>query len=438
MTSVQSRFCKPRMILEYAPATKIMIRVRLATACIAFALVASSSRLEAAGRMRGSVVDPDGRPVSDVRVTVTTKQLPTFHQVVTTNDKGVFTLGFSQGGLRYTYVLEKEGYETLEVETRGTANQSQRKTFVLVPTVRQAPPVQQISTEDEAILAYNEGLQAARNGDLKTAEASFARSIEKDEGLLPAYSALARVYFDGKDFAAAAATAEKALARVATDAEALRVSYDAYRALGEEDKAAGAAQALKAAEKGVDAAAILYNDGADAYSAGDLDTALAKFQEAATLDPSLTEAHYAIANMQLRNRNFAAAATAAENGLKVKAADRQLLAAAHDAYSGLGEVEKARAVLLRLGAVDPQVSVPSLLAQGAELFNAGRIEEAREILENVLSIDPTAASAHYLLGLYYVGKDDSVAAREHLLRFIEAAPDDPEAPTAREMLRYLE
>ena len=388
--------------------------------------------------MRGSVVDTDGRPVSGVRVTVTTKQLPAFRQVVSTSGKGVFTIGFSNGGLRYTYVLEKEGYETLEVEFRGTANQTQRQTFVLIPTVRQAPPVERISNEAEVIQAYNEGLQAARNGDLRAAEASFTLSIAKDESFAPAYSALARVHLDRQDFTAAVAIAEKALTRAPGNAEALRVSYDAYRALGERDKAASAAQALKATEEGAAAAAILYNDGTDAYSAGDLDTALGKFQEAATLDPSLAQAHYAIANMQLRDRNFAAAATAAGNGLKVKPEDRKLLAAAYDAYSGLGEVEKARAILVRLGAVDPEVGAPRLLAQGAELFSAGRTEEAREILEKVLMLDPTAASAHYLLGLYYAGKDDKVAARDHLLRFIEAAPDDPEVPTATEMLQYLE
>ena len=417
---------------------KIMIRFQLATACIAVVLLASSSLLEAAGRVRGSVVDTDGQPIAGVRVTVTTKELPTFRQVVTTNDKGVFTLGFSRGELRYTYVLEKEGYETLELEIRGTATQSQRKTFVLVPTVRQALPVQQVSTEDEAILAYNAGLQAAQKGDLKTAAASFALSIEKDESLMPAYSALARVHLDRKEFAAAAAIAEKALARVATDAEALKVSYDAYRALGQKDKATAAAQALQAAEEGVAAAAILYNDGADAYSAGDLDTALAKFQEAAALDPTLTQAHYAIANMQLRNRNFAAAASAAENGLELEPDDRKLLAAAHDAYSALGEVEKARVILLRLGAVDAGDSAASLLVRGVELFNAGQTEEAKEILEQVLILDPAVASAHYLLGLYYAGKDDKVVAKEHLLRFIAAAPDDPEVQTATEMLQYLE
>ena len=56
------------------------------------------------------------------------------------------------------------------------------------------------------------------------------------------------------------------------------------------------------------------------------------------------------------------------------------------------------------------------------------------LLEKALAIDPTQARAHYLLGICY-SMDDKAKAREHLNKFIEMAPNDPDAAAAKEMLQ---
>jgi Tfp pilus assembly protein PilF len=43
-----------------------------------------------------------------------------------------------------------------------------------------------------------------------------------------------------------------------------------------------------------------------------------------------------------------------------------------------------------------------------------------------------------MLGLCYVNSGDNAKAKEHFSRFLELAPDDPDAGTAAEMVQYLE
>ena len=57
--------------------------------------------------------------------------------------------------------------------------------------------------------------------------------------------------------------------------------------------------------------------------------------------------------------------------------------------------------------------------------------------EKALELEPEMARAHYRLGLAYLSAGELERARNHLTRFIELQPEDPEAATAREMLGYL-
>ena len=75
--------------------------------------------------------------------------------------------------------------------------------------------------------------------------------------------------------------------------------------------------------------------------------------------------------------------------------------------------------------------------RGMLLFEAGDNNGAIMEFQQVLQIDPDHARAHYRLGICYVNLDDCPLAKYHLQRFIELAPDDPEAGTAKDLLAYL-
>ncbi len=63
--------------------------------------------------------------------------------------------------------------------------------------------------------------------------------------------------------------------------------------------------------------------------------------------------------------------------------------------------------------------------------------EAGVRFRKVLEVDPNYPWANYLLGLVLMGEEDNREAISYLERFIQLAPDDPEAPSARDLVEYL-
>jgi thioredoxin-like negative regulator of GroEL len=72
-----------------------------------------------------------------------------------------------------------------------------------------------------------------------------------------------------------------------------------------------------------------------------------------------------------------------------------------------------------------------------ELYNEGKTGEALPQFERAVAADPQLAKARYLLALCYVNAGQPARAKAELEAFLELAPDDPDAPAAREMLGYL-
>ena len=70
--------------------------------------------------------------------------------------------------------------------------------------------------------------------------------------------------------------------------------------------------------------------------------------------------------------------------------------------------------------------------------NDVKAEEAAQALEKVLEVEPDHARAHYLLGVALFNTGQTGPASEHLRRFIELAPDDPDAVIAKDLLAYAE
>ena len=183
-------------------------------------------------------------------------------------------------------------------------------------------------------------------------------------------------------------------------------------------------------------AVVAYNAGAEAYNQKDLAGARAKFQEAVALDPTLATAWRVLSQILLSEKNYKEAAAAAESTLAIDAADDRALRVRLDAYRGLGDKEKIKEATAALATADPKVAAIGFINEGVTLYNAGKMNDAKSPLEKALELDPTAARAHYLLGICY-SIDDKAKAREHFTKFLEMAPDDPDAAAAKEMLQYV-
>ena len=208
------------------------------------------------------------------------------------------------------------------------------------------------------------------------------------------------------------------------------------------------ALAPQAAEKskelsGTDQAILAYNEGVTALRSGNVTAALPSLEKAATLDPKLPEVQVALAEAYLDQKRYGDALAAADRFLALRPADAEGLRARYDALKGAGDNDKAHAALDALAAADPKSSEAAIryFNEGAELARSGNLDGAAVFFEKAVQIapaDPKLAKAHYVLGLTYA-KDDTKkeAAKAQLNTFLQMAPNDPDAGTAKEMLAYL-
>lgn len=404
------------------------------------ALLSAAGPAEATtGRFRGLVVDENGEPLAGVAVAVTSAELPDFYERLETNKRGAFTLTVARVGPIYTLQLTRPGYQSLKAEIKVRATEIGEDTYTLakVDAAAEAPelPVDAAAAEtNAAIRAYNEGLSAQHGGDLATARARFEAAAAEQPDLGPAHVALATVHLDLGDYEKALASADRGLELRPADREALRVRYEALLGLGRGDEAAAAKTELEQAVGQAVTAKSLYNEGSVLFQAQDFDAALAKFREAVEMDPTLYDAHHAIATILVHRGDHAGAAEAAERALQLRPDDLRTLRVAYDAFRGVGDGERANEIAQRLAGADAEFGAVGLLQRGGDLFNAGDVEAARGLLEQALALDPGLGKAYYLLGLCALSSGDTALAKQHLGKFLELDPEAPEAATAREML----
>lgn len=193
-----------------------------------------------------------------------------------------------------------------------------------------------------------------------------------------------------------------------------------------------AGRELTAAERAV----LIFNEGAEASQMGDSSTARAKFEEAVSIDPTLAAAHTALATIHFTEGDYAKAAEVAERARALDPEDAKALRILAESYSKLGREDEARAAAEALAVVDPSSQAYDLYKQAVSAYNAGDTAACLELADRALAIDPQLAGSHFMAGMCGIAADP-IAAREHLERFLELAPESPDAATAREMLDYL-
>lgn len=194
---------------------------------------------------------------------------------------------------------------------------------------------------------------------------------------------------------------------------------------------------------GADQAILAYNEGVAALKANNVAGALPSLEKAASLNPKLPEVQVALAEAYLDQKRYGDALAATDRFLALRPNDPEGLRARYDALKGAGDNDKAREALDALAAADPKSADAAVryFNEGAERARTGKLEDAAVFFEKTVQIapaDPKFAKAHYVLGLTYA-KDDAkkAQAKEQLNTFLQMAPNDPDAATAKEMLAYL-
>lgn len=389
------------------------------------------------GRLIGKVVDPEGRPIPGVTVTTTCAEILDFRQVATTDDKGIFKVDFTRINVVYVYQFEKTGYVTLRVEQKWTLEGTERHEFKMAPapaTTAAAPPA---STSTQAIAAFNTGVVALKAKDYTTATAKFEEALSYDPYLRQAWAALSQVQLEQRRYREAAEAADKAVALGATDESVLRARWEAYRNLGDTAKAAQAQQDLEKLGRLTEEAKRIHNEGVALSKGGDDAGAFAKFKEALAINPGFQPALLGVATAGVRIDKAAEAAAAAETLLKADPRNEPAIRIRYNAALKLGDKAMIADSLVGLAAVDPVMARDTLFKLATAAYDSDDTVNAKEGFSKVLELDPNHARSHYYVGLILMREGAKTEAKSHLERFLELAPDDPNAATARDALRYL-
>lgn len=408
----------------------------IVTASVMISALAAVSAEAQVARVTGKIVDADGNPIPGVEITVTTAERESYKATKKSNKKGTFVVNHTELH-NYVYTFVKKGYTTVQQQVRAIPGQIQNLEIVMPPAGDAQADAAMVG-KNQAIEAFNEGVQAKQAGDLETAQQRFEEAAKLDPTMSQPYAAMAGLAHQRGDYEAAAKYAETALEKNPGDLLALQVRYDAYRLLGDTEKAAESAEALKQSGLADDAAARIFNEGVEAYRAKDMNTAAQKFELALALDQDLEQAYGVLGSIYVNQRQYDKAGDIAKRALERNPNNAQALKVQYDVARRTGDAEAADAALEALVRVDPSWVTTGLYEHALDLYNASDNEGAAAAFKKVLEADPDHARATYLLGmsLYNSGKPNE--AKPYLERFIEMAPDDPDIEIAKEIVKYIE
>jgi Tfp pilus assembly protein PilF len=181
----------------------------------------------------------------------------------------------------------------------------------------------------------------------------------------------------------------------------------------------------------------VFNEGVTALEAGDRPAALGKFQEASEIDPDFVEASSAAAAIAMELENFAVAADAGENLVRLQPDNLDAISTAYFAELMLNDMERFIPSARRLAAANPQVVSNEMVQHATVLFDNNELAGSRALLELIIEQEPDLAAAHLQLGLVCNMSGDPACAKEALGRYLEIDPDGTDAATARSLLEYL-
>lgn len=185
-----------------------------------------------------------------------------------------------------------------------------------------------------------------------------------------------------------------------------------------------------------------FQAGVEASRAGQHDTAIARFTEAAGLMPNCHDCYYNIGYAHAQKQQYAEAEAAYRKAIELKPASVEAyngLATIFNAQKKFDEAQAASAKAAELsgGSTGGGGSAEAIYNQGVILWNAGKFEEAKAQFEKAIAANPNMADAHYQLAMANLNlgqMQEAVAAFE---AYLKVAPEGAHAAEAKNAIAAL-
>lgn len=262
------------------------------------------------------ITTPEGAPVADADVAISS---------ATTVSPYSFTAKTDAAGKCSGELVEFKGLYSIKVVKEGFKEFTQELDFTTTKFKKgELASLKVTLPQITAVEYYNEGAKATQAKDLARAAAQFELAVAADPKFAKAYSVLALIELEQRQWDKALAHADQALALDPADMQALRSRYEAFAGLGDKAQAEAALTELAAKERTPEVARLLYNSGAQAGNAKEVEVARARLHEALAIDPTLHQAHSALAELAIKEKKYPEAV--AEIDLALAAAPRNFKA----------------------------------------------------------------------------------------------------------------
>jgi tetratricopeptide (TPR) repeat protein len=165
--------------------------------------------------------------------------------------------------------------------------------------------------------------------------------------------------------------------------------------------------------------------------------AIAKYEEAIRLDPSMYLLYGEIGNFHLQMEQPDKAIEAYKKVLDKEPANQSARLATVTALLNQKNIAEAKKVLEGLD-LNTITNPNTLYEIGVRFYNAQETKEAIRYWEKAIAMDPKLGDAYVQLGAAYVSVGDNAKAKEMLQKAIELDPASDNAKMAKEMLDSMQ
>jgi tetratricopeptide (TPR) repeat protein len=276
------------------------------------------------GTARGKVLDAQGQPIQDAKVTIEFQGGITRKFEVKTNKKGEFLqVGMQPGPYRFT--ASKDGYQPAVADVRISLGDPTQVPDFKLNTMTQAAQAAG-SPQAELRASFQKAVEAQSAGRLDEAEAAYKAILEKNPDVPEVYQNLGAVYALKKDFAAAEAAFLKGLELRPDSADTATQLAKLYQDNGQPEKAMAIME--KSAGANPADAKAQFNRGIFLLNAYKNEEAIAAFEAAIKADPNMTEAYYRLGALMVGQGKIPEAILNLEKYLSMNPTDAQNVATA--------------------------------------------------------------------------------------------------------------
>jgi tetratricopeptide (TPR) repeat protein len=262
-----------------------MNRYTVGAGILAALLLLGADARAQTGTARGKVVDEQGQPVPDAKVTIEFQGGVTRKFEVKTNQKGEYIqVGLAPG--TYKFTVNKEGHRGSFLDEKVNLGDP-----TVIPDLKLMAAAAATAKAAEGISGpFAAATNLTREGKLDEAEAAFKEILTKYPSVPEVHYNLGYIYSQKKDWAAAEAAYQKAAELRPGYVDAWMALHRVYMESGQKDKAADVMK--QAVATNGENPTVQFNLGVAYLNAQQLDEAEAAFQKVQTLDPSNVEVLY--------------------------------------------------------------------------------------------------------------------------------------------------